>query len=372
MRLSPFALLPFACLSIFPAPPAFANPAAGVRADEAQLARAGDREAAGLEPESALPPAPAAAASRSPEAHRRALELLGTRGLLLIPESTNDRVMAFDPVSGDLVDADFVPADPTHLNTPIHAVLNTCTVPTILISDQLNDAVLAYDLDGIYLGVFAPAGGVNLAILDNVRGIWARQGYVFLVTVGAGPNDDAVAGFYPQSGASVGNFISNGAAGLASPFAIHVRFDLADILVGGSDSDIIHRFDFAGAPLPDLAPILNFPEQIATAGNGNVLVADFLGTQTGVVELSPAGVLIDVHTAPGVSGNRGVYELPGGTILTTTADGVFEIDRAGNLVDTKIASVGARFIEFVQVDPDLIFKDGFEIGLVSICWVSVL
>ena len=370
MRPSPFVLLPFAGLFLLLAPPAFAAPAAGGRADAAQLARAGAREAAGLEPESAPPRAPAAVASRSPEARRRAFELLGTQGLLLIPDSTNDRVMAFDPVSGDLVDADFIPADPTHLSTPIHAVLNTCTVPTILVSDQLNDVVQAYDLDGNYLEVFAPSGGVNLAILDNVRGIWSRQGYVFLVTVGAGPNDDALAGFYPQSGVYFGNFIASGAAGLASPFGIHVRFDVEDILAGGSDSHFIHRFDFDGVPLPDLAPIVNFPEQIATAGNGNVLVANFLGAQTGVVELSPAGVLIDVHTAPGVSGNRGVYELPGGTILTTTGDGVFEIDRAGNLVDTKIASVGARFIELVQVDPDLLFRDDFEVGSISVCWIQ--
>ena len=119
--------------------------------------------------------------------------------------------MAFDPVSGDLVDADFIAADINHLNTPIHAVLNTCTVPTILVSDQLNDVVQAYDLDGNYLEVFAPSGGVDLAILDNVRGIWSRQGYVFLVTVGAGPNDDALAGFYPQSGVYFGNFIASGA-----------------------------------------------------------------------------------------------------------------------------------------------------------------
>lgn len=76
-----------------------------------------------------------------PEARARALALLGSTGLLLIPESTNDRIMAFDPTTGDLVDADFVPADPTNLNTPIHAVLNTCNLPTIQVSDQVVDVV---------------------------------------------------------------------------------------------------------------------------------------------------------------------------------------------------------------------------------------
>ena len=41
----------------------------------------------------------------------------------------------------------------------------------ILVSDQVKDVVQEYDLEGNYLGVFAPAGGVDNAILDNIRGI---------------------------------------------------------------------------------------------------------------------------------------------------------------------------------------------------------
>ncbi|NUM49433.1 MAG: hypothetical protein HUU38_32435, partial [Anaerolineales bacterium] len=118
------------------------------------------------------PPHPATLPLPKPEAKNQALQVLGTSGLLLIPDSTNKRVMAFDPISGDLIDADFVPADPTHLSTPVQAILSTSG--TLLVSDQINDVVQEYALDGNYLGIFAPAGGVNNAILDNIRGIQLR------------------------------------------------------------------------------------------------------------------------------------------------------------------------------------------------------
>ncbi|KAB2961829.1 MAG: hypothetical protein F9K16_10825 [Thermoanaerobaculia bacterium] len=178
------------------------------------------RELAGLEPAA---PSESWLLMPDPAAREQALALLGSTGLLLIPDSTNDRIMAFDPATGNIVDADFVPSDPAHLGTGIHAVLNTCNLPAIQISDQINDVVHTYDLDGNYVGTFAPAGGPNTSILDNIRGVWNEQGYGFLVTVGGGTNADAVAMFFPDTGASAGNFISNGLGGLASPFSVMVR-----------------------------------------------------------------------------------------------------------------------------------------------------
>lgn len=334
----------------------------------ADTAAARDRiesERSGMEPaqSSELPrPVP------DPAARARALAMMGATGLLLVPESTNDRVMAFDPITGDLLTPDFVPADPAHLATPIHAVLNTCTLPTILVSDQINDVVQSYDLTGSYLGVFAPAGGPNPAILDNIRGMWTEQGYVLLVTVGGGVNADAVAAFDPLTGVSAGNFVANGAGGLASPFDTLVRWDVPDVLVAGINSDAIHRYDVSGAFLGNLAPIDSFPEQIALAANGNVLVANFSGTQEGVVEFQADGTYVGTYNPAALGGYRGVYELPNGNILTTTGTGVYEIDRAGNLVDTKISGVGARFIQYVLADAALLYADDFEIGILSSCW----
>lgn len=264
--------------------------------------------------------------------------------LLLIPESTNRRVMAFDPLTGDLVDADFIPADAVNLQTPIEAFPNASGT-AILVSDQLRDVVQEYALDGGFLGTFAPAGGVNTAILDNIRGIHVRANGRLLVTVGGGANDDTVAEF-DASGNYLGNFVAAGSGGLASPFDVILG---AEALVSGIDSDSVHRFDATtGAFVAILAGIDNFPEQVARAAGGNILVANFSGTQEGIVELTSAGALVGVYAPAALAGGyRGVYELPNGNLLVTNADGVHEIDRSSNLVETKISGVSSRFITFL-------------------------
>jgi uncharacterized repeat protein (TIGR01451 family) len=287
-------------------------------------------------------------------------------GILLVPESTNDRVMAFDPATGDLMDPDFVPADPTNLSTPIHAVLSA-DGSLVLVSDQLEDVVQSYAVDtGAYVGVFAPAGGANTAILDNIRGMAVRasDGHL-LVSVGGGANDDAIAEF-DTSGNHVGNFVANGAGGLDSPFDV-TAFG-ADWLVGGITSDTIHRYDAGGSPLADFSPINTFPEQVFVAGSSNVLVANFSGTQEGVVEYSSAGGLIGIYDPASLGGYRGAYELGNGNILTTNGGGVHEIDRSGNLVETKITGVSARFIELAMqgpTDADLEITKQFSDPLVA-------
>jgi hypothetical protein len=276
-------------------------------------------------------------------AHAHALHLLGLSGLLLVPESTYDRVMAFDPVTGNLVDADFIPADITNLSTPIHAILGPDN-NSILVSDQIVDAVQEYDFDGNFIGTFA-GGDVN--ILDNIRGIALRPNGNLLVTVGGGTNDDAVAEF-DTNGAYLGNFIANGSGGLDSPFDALDRTN--DWLVGGITSDALHRYDLAGTYLDNLTAINSFPEQLGLASNDNILVANFSGTQEGVVEYTSAGALVGIYDPATLGGYRGIYELPNGNILTTNGSGVHEIDRNGNLVETKIAGVNARFIEFIPTE----------------------
>jgi len=97
------------------------------------------------------------------------IERIDVGQVLLIPESTNDRIMAFDALTGDLLDEDFIPIDAENLSTPIHAVLAGRN--RILVSDQLDDVVQEYDLQGNYIGVFAPFGGSDTRILDNIRGM---------------------------------------------------------------------------------------------------------------------------------------------------------------------------------------------------------
>lgn len=275
----------------------------------------------------------------------QAIEMLNNGGVLLIPDSTNRRVMAFDPLTGNLVDANFIPADTVNLSTPINAILSAAG-DTILVSDQIKDVVQEYDLDGNYLGVFAPAGGPNTAILDNIRGISLRPNGNLLVTVGSGANTNSVAEF-DTAGNYLGNFIAAGAGGLASPFDVYGR--AADWLVAGiSGTTGLLRYDLNGSFLNVFAPFSSFPEQIDEAANGNVLVANFSpSSNEGVLEYTSTGVFVGRYDPPTLGGYRGAYELPNGNILTTTGTGVHEISRAGALVQTKISGVSARFIEFV-------------------------
>ncbi len=285
-----------------------------------------------------------------PAARAAARGMMPINGLLLIPESTNDRVMAFDPDTGDLIDPDFIPADPDNLSTPIQAILSA-DGQSFLVSDQLDDVVQQYDLDGNYIGVFAPAGGVDTAILDNIRGITLdpNNGHL-LVSVGSGSNADSIAEF-DTSGNYLGNRVANGAGGLDSPFDVFV--DGSEIQVPGITSDAVHTYQLNGTYISDLSAIDNFPEQIAPSATGGYLIGNFSGAQEGVVELDGSGGLIGVYDPASLGGYRGAYELPNGNILTTNGGGVHEIDRTGALVETKISGVSARFITRIQGGPDV-------------------
>ncbi len=284
---------------------------------------------------------------RDPVARAAARRVLMSTGLLLVPDSTSDRIMALDPLTGNVIDPDFVPSNPV-AGTGINAILSAGG-NSILLSDQVGDVVHEFDLDGNYLGIFAPAGGADNAILNNVRGISLDGSGNLLVTTADATNADAVA-MFDTSGNYLGNFVANGAGGMGSPFDVYGR--ASDWLVAGIDSDALHRYDLTGAYIADLTPISTFPEQIAGATNGNVLVANFSPSENeGVHEYTSDGVFVGRYDPVELGGYRGVYELPGGTILTTTGAGVYEIDRSGNLVETKITGVSGRFIEYVAL-PD--------------------
>jgi len=301
-------------------------------------------EAAGLEVGASGPCAPS-----SPGARRLARQALLSTGLLLVPDSTNDRIMALDPITGNVIDANFVPTNAV-VGTGVHAILNAAG-DRILLSDQTGDVVHQFDLDGNYIGIFAPAGGANTTILDNIRGMALRPNGNLLVTVASGANSNAVAEF-DAAGNYLGTFVAPAAGGLGLPW--HPLLRSSDWLVSGSAGTTgMLRYDLSGAFLDVFAPISTFPEQMALASNGNVLVANFSpSTNEGVHEFTSTGTFVGRYHPTGLTGYRGVYELPNGTILTTTGVGVHQIDRSGNLVENKITGVSARFIQYVLLQTD--------------------
>jgi hypothetical protein len=284
-------------------------------------------------------------------------------GLLLIPDSQNDRVMAFNPITGDIYEENFIPPDPTNLSTPIQAALHP-DENSIIVSDQLKDGLLEYDLDGNFIGWFAPAGGVNNAILDNVRGWGLKADGNILVSTAGGSNTDAIVEF-DTSGNNIGNFIANGAGGLDGPWDILYRPDHSDYLVTASSSGGIHRYDMNGLYLGDFATGFSFTEQITETESGNILIASF-SAPSGVHEYASDGTFVGYYDV--VTSLRGVYELPNGNILVTNSGGVYEINRNNTIVSTKISGVNARSIDFVEPvspfpPPTNVSVDG-EIGTV--------
>lgn len=297
-------------------------------------------------------PIPAVLPTADPVAHAQALQQLGGSGLLLVADNTNRRVMAFDPLNGEVVDENFIPPDVVNMDFPLDAILNPAG-DGVLVSDYNKDVVLQYDLAGNYVGIYAPAGGPNPAILDTPRGIALRSNGNLLVATSIGTTVDAVAEF-DSNGNFLGYFISSGAGGLDSPYDLYQR--TADWLVAGNSSDTIHRYDLSGAFLGNLTAVDNFPQQLGEASNDNVLVANFSGSQLGIVEYLPAGGLVGVYAPFGNSGYRGVYELPNGNLLitygTSPNGGVYEVNRSGVVVDTKLSGAfTGRYIELSQTAP---------------------
>ncbi len=279
-------------------------------------------------------------------------------GLLLVPTSNNgaQRVLAFDPISGDLLDENFItyvrPDPNSNLATPKHIILNAAQ-DGFLIVDQLRHVVSAYDLDGEHLGVFAPAGGADTSIAQNMRSIVYSPEGTLLASVAAGANAHAVAEF-DSNGTYLGNYIGNGANGLANPWDIVFRDD--DMLVSVSLTGAaglttsIFRFDTDGSPAGTFADNVRFTQQLSETAGGTILAAHSFTTTgappVGILEFDSNGNLI--ATLP-FDSPRGVIELGNGHLLVSNGSGVHEIDRDGNLVETKISGVSGQHISRVKL-----------------------
>lgn len=258
-------------------------------------------------------------------------------GLLMVPESTNDRVMLFDAFDGSLVNAAFI-EDPTNLSTPINAIAAN---GEIWVSDQIDDGVFRYDINtGAFLGALVNMG------LDNVRGIEFVNDTLFVTNAGAGngaPGPAIV--MFDTNGNNLGFFN----AGIASPFDVFSND--GELLVADINNDVIERYDLMGNDLGTFAPVNTFPEQVSRRSNGNILVANFSGTQEGILEFDSNGTLVNFFSNANTDGARGVWELGNGNIMHTNGSGVFILDPAMGTSTPVITGVGARFIEPMTVGP---------------------
>jgi hypothetical protein len=224
------------------------------------------------------------------------------QSFLLIPDWTNDRVCAFSPVDGSLINANFIPTNTTLFDSPKHAL--PTPLGTILVSDQLKDAIHEFDGFGNYIRTIA---NITNNGIDNLRGMAIRAGKLY-VTVGLGTYENTIQRFN-LDGTGQETFIG---ANLDSPFAIYFREN--DMLISNSRNPaLIRQFDLNGAFLGQWGgTTIRFPQQITRRrSNGNLLVAGF-SPPAGIYEFDAAGNQVAYYAVS--SGPRGAYELENGLI----------------------------------------------------------
>ena len=284
---------------------------------------------------------------------------VGTK-LYLIPCATRKNVWAFDFTTGDLVDTAYVPYSSPMLQTPRNVLQLSKT--HILVSDQLSDVVQLFDTSGTYVRVFAPLGGLNNTILDNIRDVQFHPNGTILVTnAGTAGNALNTVQQFTSTGAYIGVFASDM---LNSPYCLLFRSN--DLLVSNSSgvNDITKHNKNSGAYLGNyLGSALNFPQQMVNLPGGKVGVAEFSGVLSGIRIYDSLGVLTD--TLKGAQGIRGLWKLPNGNFLATGL-GVFEVDGVtGALVRTIVSgSLLYNFYSISVFDPDLVTGTTEEINTV--------
>ncbi|MEM1054151.1 MAG: T9SS type A sorting domain-containing protein [Bacteroidota bacterium] len=261
--------------------------------------------------------------------------------VLLVPDSNADNLVILDPTTGDVVNTAFLTDSDPVLSTPVNA-LGTFDGDGILISDQVEDVVQEFDCNGDYVGVFAPAGGRDVDILDNIRGMaYSPDGTELWVTVAAGANANSIARFD-----SDGTYLGNLTNATGSPFDVFPRE--FDVLISDIDNEDVARVDFMGTLLvpfvdSDGVSSIDFPEQIAAGERGEILVAGF-DPPSGVYRFDAHGGFIERLAA---DNTRGVYPLPNGDLLYTNRSGTTQIASDGAVVRSVYAT-GDRFIELFE------------------------
>ena len=222
--------------------------------------------------------------------------------------ATTDTLVAFSPVDGSLISANFM---------PVAATVQVGAIDVngeIWSSEQTGDRVVRYDSSGNVLGVIGPTfpgGG-----FDNIRGLQLINGTVYVT------NDGTANGATADSLVlldTAGNHLSTVAlTNSVSPFCV-IPFQ-GDLLVSGSsNSQDIFRYTLAGAPVGTFhdSASLNFANQISLASDGNVWVNCLTSTSVVKLDATTGAPLLSFTAGSG----RGVYELQNGNVLWTSSNG---------------------------------------------------
>lgn len=251
------------------------------------------------------------------------------QSLLMMPDSTNNRLVLFDATTGAVVNPSYFGLA---AGTPVHAMqVNN----EIWVSEQIGDRISRWSLSGTSLGAVTGA-------LDNVRGMELVNGKVYVASTGTGNGAPGrqVAIFDDNGGAS-GNFLTPASAGF------HIlNFNNALLITSDSANDDIHRYSTSGTSLGAFhnSTSFNFGEQMDIAPNGDLLAAAF--SSNIVARFDPTtGAILSSFTA---GGPRGLAQLGNGNIMWTNGSGAFVFD-VGTQTSTQVYTGGGRFLDRVVI-----------------------
>lgn len=258
--------------------------------------------------------------------------------VLVMPDSTNNRLVSFDAFNGALLNAGLFGLAG---GTPVHAI---GVGNQIWVSEQIGDRVSRWGADGSFLGQI---GGGTSGGLDNVRGMGQVGNTVYITNAGtANGAPGAAVVMVSTTGAAMGSFAT--ATTAPSPFGV-LAWQGGLLVSSSSANDDIHRYSLAGTALGTFhnSGTLNFAEQMAYAGNGDILVAGF--SSNNIVRLDAAsGAVLATYVAGGA---RGVAQLGNGNVMWTSGAGAFVLDVATG-ASTQVYAGGGRYLEAVTVVPE--------------------
>lgn len=227
---------------------------------------------------------------------------------LVVPDSSNDILVTFDPFDGSLINSSFATIGS---GTPKHALQ---VGNEIWVSNQLTDQIDRFDFNGSLISSIS--GG-----LDNIKGMEVVGNEAWVTNAGSN-NDapgDAIVKIDIASASLTGFTPTDG-----------TLFDVVNyqgqVLGTNIDSEDLEFFDAAGNfasvfHASDGVSGIDFPQQAFARADGGLLVAGF-SSPSGVYAYDAAGN--DLGIIAGLdSGARGVYELGNGNIMWTNGGGVW-------------------------------------------------
>ena len=277
--------------------------------------------------------------------------------VLLIPDSNTDRVWAFSAADGSLIDNAFI-ADPGSVNgidvfdRPMEVLI--AGDGSLLVTDQFADVVSRFNPDGSFVDVFSLGGVRDTNIMNNIRGghvLSSGDGAGDVLVTNSGPFNDLaisqnnVKRLDPVDGTEKQDFAFNRYGGIRGPFDV-IEYN-GEVLVADEGQDKIVRYTLDGKfnerfTSSFVVPQLDFPQQMAIAGNGNLLVCSF---SNGVIlEFDSDANLVGQYDPGTLDLYRGIAELDNGNLLVSTTTGVFEVTRTGIVVETEAVGTGFRYM----------------------------